>query len=729
MKTDTGGAESIIKNSLPYLPDGLQRPEYYRASDTAKIKLGFNQLETTAGNAAIITLAEITTALRENGERWETVVYSIANRALQFLPVRLPANAELVEVSVGGQTVRADVDGSKKASGQVYLVPLIQMRAGELSQQVRLVYRLPASEKSVVTKHTLDDPELVGLSAERTLWNVWLPEPFELKKWNGNMEDVGKEGREVEKQQSLLSDLNRLNQVLSSKDLKAEDANVAWANANKVVGELKHQQQEKKSKRSYFSRSDEGKAKELPQQAARQNIAIADAEVDRQLDVQGSLLIGNSSNVLRAQSQVEQGRNTFAGIVQGNINSNSGATQNWAFNGGNLTVQPKSEAKPADKNQLAMNDNVNIGQGFFDNTGAASKKTEPQGTTLTKSGAGTLTLGSGVATFSGGLTLDTPTQNASQSGLQNNATNNISSNARASKNAITANSVTNLDLNEPKIYTGVTTINAGTTVNGGTLNLNGNLNGNVAGTGGVSLAGNGKLELGDTVGAISSVQNALGIDKDNKALRRGMETVEQAKSLGIAKDMTRAQMLNSVSEGWESKVPAATLNLSGAVATGSIAVTPDSIDGLLPKIATSAAAKPTVEFATSNISANAVVDPFAAPAKGNLTVSSAISGVSLSTSNRAAVAAPPASAVETEARNKALPATPQLKPVGRVSLAVEVPLEGTVHHFRKLKDHALIELTVIKPMESRQTSALWMLVIGGAILGGIEWARRWRAVK
>jgi hypothetical protein len=192
--------------------------------------------------------------------------------------------------------------------------------------------------------------------------------------------------------------------------------------------------------------------------------------------------------------------------------------------------------------------------------------------------------------------------------------------------------------------------------------------------------------------------------------------------------MTRAQMLNSVSEGWESKVPAATLNLSGAVATGSIAVTPDSIDGLLPKIATSAAAKPSVVNAIGNSSASAAADPFAAPAAGNSIVNSTTLGT-LAISTRAAVAAPPASAVETEARNKALPATPQLKPVGRVSLAVEVPLEGTVHHFRKLKDHALIELTVIKPMESRQTSAIWMLVIGGAILGGIEWARRWRAVK
>ncbi len=70
--------------------------------------------------------------------------------------------------------------------------------------------------------------------------------------------------------------------------------------------------------------------------------------------------------------------------------------------------------------------------------------------------------------------------------------------------------------------------------------------------------------------------------------------------------------------------------------------------------------------------------------------------------------------------------TPQLKSVGRVSLAVDVPLEGTVHHFRKLKDHAKLELTVAKPLDQRQTGALWTLGIGLAILALVSAVKRIR---
>ena len=117
MKTNAGGAVVAVKESLPSVPEGLLRPVFYRADEKSSVKLLFSQLESTVGNAAIITLAEITSALRPNGERMETVVYSLANRSLQFLPVKLPVDAELIEVSVGGQNVRADVGGSEKWKG------------------------------------------------------------------------------------------------------------------------------------------------------------------------------------------------------------------------------------------------------------------------------------------------------------------------------------------------------------------------------------------------------------------------------------------------------------------------------------------------------------------------------------------------------------------------------------------------------------------------------------
>jgi hypothetical protein len=69
------------------------------------------------------------------------------------------------------------------------------------------------------------------------------------------------------------------------------------------------------------------------------------------------------------------------------------------------------------------------------------------------------------------------------------------------------------------------------------------------------------------------------------------------------------------------------------------------------------------------------------------------------------------------------PITPQLKTVGRVSLPVEVPLSGTVFHFSKVKDHAALDVTVVKPWEPREKAALWALLIGLALLGAAKFMR------
>jgi hypothetical protein len=73
--------------------------------------------------------------------------------------------------------------------------------------------------------------------------------------------------------------------------------------------------------------------------------------------------------------------------------------------------------------------------------------------------------------------------------------------------------------------------------------------------------------------------------------------------------------------------------------------------------------------------------------------------------------------------------TPQLKPQGRVSLPVDVPLDGTVYHFRKLKDHAALELDIDKPLEPQRKVALWILAGGALVIAGVEWAGRKRRSK
>ena len=59
----------------------------------------------------------------------------------------------------------------------------------------------------------------------------------------------------------------------------------------------------------------------------------------------------------------------------------------------------------------------------------------------------------------------------------------------------------------------------------------------------------------------------------------------------------------------------------------------------------------------------------------------------------------------------------QLRPTGRRSLQVEVPLVGETYHFRKLKDHAVLDLT-LKPQ--RSSTKTFQQTMFGAGLGA--WA-------
>jgi len=553
MKLDAGGAEAAVKESLPYLPEGLVRPQFLSAGATAAVKLSFTQLESTAGNAAIITLAEITTALRANGERWETVVYSLANRSLQFLPVKLPEGAELVEASVSGQTVRADRSREQGAGSREYLIPLIQMRAGELSQQVRLVYRFRAG-KAVEEAHEFQQPELVGLSVERTLWNVWVPEKFAARKFDGNMEEIGEQGSKLEKLRSELSDIARLNRALAGGNLSREEALLCWGNLNAKMEEVKRLQADNRSRlRGRLQEGADGDGSERLGEVVSQ----LDSDVERQIQQQGGLIASNSIIVKKAQQHVaETGKqigDRIAGYGRLMDDSRQQAVQGWAFN--DETQQRRSRQTPLTLNyarsgMVDLNDNVSLngGEFFKSQSGAISisggvVKANEGALTLTKSGAGTFTLPGGGKV--------TPSQQG-----------------------------------DTKYF------NAG-----------------------------------------------------NARAGQGVQLARQAAGTG---------------------------DVSGGM-----------------------------------------IQPGSKPAAGR----DSAGGVAFRTDD--------------EGRKTAI--TQQLKPVGRVSLAVEVPLDGKVYHFSKLKDHALIKVTIVKPFDERQTGALWVLGAGLVLLvlfeiGRRGWSRRRGAV-
>jgi hypothetical protein len=56
-----------------------------------------------------------------------------------------------------------------------------------------------------------------------------------------------------------------------------------------------------------------------------------------------------------------------------------------------------------------------------------------------------------------------------------------------------------------------------------------------------------------------------------------------------------------------------------------------------------------------------------------------------------------------------------LQAAGRVSLAVDFPMEGQVLHFKKVKGNAHLELTTTTP----ETWVRWKLLVLGVVLAGV----------
>ncbi len=63
-----------------------------------------------------------------------------------------------------------------------------------------------------------------------------------------------------------------------------------------------------------------------------------------------------------------------------------------------------------------------------------------------------------------------------------------------------------------------------------------------------------------------------------------------------------------------------------------------------------------------------------------------------------------------------------LKPTGRHALEIALPTDGTAHHFSKLKDHAVLEITLKSLSKPQTTSRAIYLTLGLLICFG---AWRW----
>jgi len=351
--------EAVTRDALPYLPAGLASPKFFRATQDGTLTLAYQQLTSTEGNAALITLADLTTILRADGQRWDIAQYSLINRSLQFLPVILPPGAELITVSVSGQPVRADEETQN--GKRTRLIPLIHTKPGQRALEVKLIYRFA---KSDLNNAKLDDPELPGLSVERTTWTVWTPNGHQLANHDGNMEEVGKEGRELQQLEGMLSELGEANRVLARGDLDSDSARQAYDQAKELTQRVREKKQETLS-----SIVSNGLTKLLNGRYEREAVGLSspslgDDQMDLEVAQQGKLLDDNFKRYA--------GKDTQQNLGKSKVDANT----TWSFNkagDGALVLQGANTfigGVAVNGGQL-FNDNVAVDNTYFANQGTA----------------------------------------------------------------------------------------------------------------------------------------------------------------------------------------------------------------------------------------------------------------------------------------------------------------------------------------------------------------------
>jgi autotransporter-associated beta strand protein len=404
--------EPSTREQVPYLPAGMARPQFFRATGDGELKLGYTQLAATEGNAALVTLADIATHLRGDGQRWEVVTYSLINRSLQFLPVLLPEKAVLIAVSVGGEPVRADEE--TRNGRRVRLIPLIHTRPGQRAIEVQLIYRFEAPQSQKLPDSLkLDDPELDGLSAERTTWTVWVPKSHQAARFDGNMDETAQEGLELQKLEGMLSELGEANRVLSRADVDGDEAKAAYDQAKALQSEIAQK------KEATLSQIVSNGLSSVLSSTSRYSRSREKDEMDLEIEQQGRAL---EQNYKQKESQTRKG-----GKEADDDNTS------WTLNkSGAGTLQLRgSNTFSGDINVnggLVLNDNLGVNNTYFGGTTVNAGQLAITAGGILAGNSGntvnlaanaappTITTGSGAITLSGSVGSGTTTVGAVSNG-------------------------------------------------------------------------------------------------------------------------------------------------------------------------------------------------------------------------------------------------------------------------------------------------------------------------
>lgn len=219
------GLEKVRISDFPYLPEGVASESLhhaYRATlSNWSLTLDPETLRPTEGAQANIYLADLVTVIGSDGTIRTKAVYTIRNRKLQFLRIRLPEKTKLWGATLNGNPMIVSQNEG------ILQVPLKHVGLGDLNLEVGIVYDHEQKESLPSLSGSLDlgAPLVLGqgtggeVTVHRTLWRVEVPDGYHAEMGGGgNMQEVVSSIQYASKVESNLGEIDQLTRYLEISD-------------------------------------------------------------------------------------------------------------------------------------------------------------------------------------------------------------------------------------------------------------------------------------------------------------------------------------------------------------------------------------------------------------------------------------------------------------------------------------------------------------------------------
>jgi len=167
---------------------------------------------------ALISSAEMVTAVGRDGWTRNRMTYRVLNRTRQYLEVTMPEGSRLEAVRVGGNSVKP---GRRQVVGEPderVVVPLSRMRPGDIATEIEITWSRFLGERArgraltALGNSDVREPVIHGLEVERTFFTLSLPEGLDFT-FDGNMNRITEAKRKLQSFVEQNKELARLAQV------------------------------------------------------------------------------------------------------------------------------------------------------------------------------------------------------------------------------------------------------------------------------------------------------------------------------------------------------------------------------------------------------------------------------------------------------------------------------------------------------------------------------------